>query len=120
MFYFTLNLRFGASSSGSRGWDVGVFCPRRAWEFIPCLTVDVYGHPSGHREGDNDFIFFGLTSPFNEPNDRLSFDCGVLTNVSEIVFLFRSLVNVLSFLPSFYPLSLSIYFDFVFSLTLSN
>ncbi len=35
-----------------------------------------------------------LQSQFNEPNDRLSFDCGVLTNVSEIVFLFRSLVNV--------------------------
>ncbi len=43
-----LNILFhpplGASSSGSRGWDIGVVCPCRACEFIPSLTGDVYGH----------------------------------------------------------------------------
>ncbi len=47
---------FWNNSSGSRGWDVGVVCPRCAWELILSLTVDAYGALYGHRECDKDLF----------------------------------------------------------------
>ncbi len=68
------------------GWDVGVVCPRCVWELISSLAGVVHGPLYGHRECVKDIfshLTFRAASP--PPPPRLSFDCGVLTNASEIV-----------------------------------